>query len=330
MISIIIPAYNCGNCITGTLDSLLAQTYRNFEIIIINDGSTDHTDEVIRKYMDQHRDVKISYKRTENAGPGTARNHGLSMAQGDYVTFVDSDDIVRPYYLKVLRNGMTDNVEFCFGRYLRIVDGNTENYRLMHSELDGIHPAQEVFVSFFGNKTYISLWNSIFSNAIIRTHQLRFIDGCYSGEDVEFIARYLMRCEKVNSIRDDIYTFHFDSLRAAKRMAKDATIKIRDSVYWNLVEATQKRGWSEGKAALERGKLPIEFTMKLLWLAREADSYADFCSKAAEIQKDYDCKGKLRRKYLRASTYYKARLALGVYHASPRLFYHLLKGKNHR
>lgn len=328
MISIIIPAYNCACCIEKTLDSLLAQTYQEFEIIVVNDGSTDQTDNVIRQYVDAHQEVKILYKATENGGPGTARNHGLSMAQGDYVVFVDADDIVCPVYLETLYNGITDNVEFCFGSYHRIIDDNSDNPIPMISELYGTHPAEKIFVSFFANKTYISLWNSVFLNTIIQNNNLRFTDGCYSGEDVEFIGKYLMCCTRVKSLKDIIYTFYFDSTRAIERAAKYTKERAQDTIYWSLMEEAEKNGWDEGKKALESGKLALHSILRIIYYAKVCDNYVAFRQKAASVKADYDYAKKLKKKYLKSSVYYKACLAAMLFCVSPKLFYGLLNRKN--
>ena len=88
LVSIIIPTYNSASFITEAIDSCLMQTYTKFEIIVINDGSTDNTDEVVLKYID-----KITYIKQENAGAARARNLGIAEAKGDYIAFLDADDL---------------------------------------------------------------------------------------------------------------------------------------------------------------------------------------------------------------------------------------------
>ena len=93
--SIIIPAYNRAIKIPTTVKSVLIQKYSNFELIIIDDGSTDHTEDVIKNFSD----TRIRYIKTKNAERGAARNTGIKKAKGDYITFLDSDDIVYPDFL---------------------------------------------------------------------------------------------------------------------------------------------------------------------------------------------------------------------------------------
>jgi glycosyltransferase involved in cell wall biosynthesis len=94
MISVIIPCYNYGHLIAETIDSVLHQSYTDVEIIVIDDGSTDNTSEVLNEYADKYKQVK--YYKYENAGLGTARNRGLGKATGQYIQFLDADDLIEP------------------------------------------------------------------------------------------------------------------------------------------------------------------------------------------------------------------------------------------
>lgn len=92
MISVIIPCYNYGHLIAETLNSILSQTHTDLEIIVIDDGSTDNTGEVLKSYTDN--DERVQYYRYENAGLGTTRNRGIEKAKGTYIQFLDADDLI--------------------------------------------------------------------------------------------------------------------------------------------------------------------------------------------------------------------------------------------
>jgi glycosyltransferase involved in cell wall biosynthesis len=96
LVSVVIPAYNCGKYIVETLESVLAQTYRNFEIVVVDDGSTDNTKEVLEPYFDE-----IVYHYQQNGGLAAARNKGLSLAKGEYFALLDADDIWVPNKLEL-------------------------------------------------------------------------------------------------------------------------------------------------------------------------------------------------------------------------------------
>lgn len=95
-VSVIMPTYNRAHLIGFAIDSVLAQTYRDFEIIVVDDGSTDNTREVLSIYRD-----RITYIFQENAGPSTARNRGIQVATGEFLTFLDSDDTISPTKLEL-------------------------------------------------------------------------------------------------------------------------------------------------------------------------------------------------------------------------------------
>ena len=92
LVSVIIPAYNVAEYIPFCLDSLISQTYKNLEIICVNDGSTDSTLDIIKEYAE--KDSRIILIDKENGGLPSARNAGMNIAKGDYISFVDSDDVV--------------------------------------------------------------------------------------------------------------------------------------------------------------------------------------------------------------------------------------------
>lgn len=113
-VSVIVPAYNSKNYINACVDSLLAQTYPSVEIIVVNDGSTDETRDILLSYGD-----KIRLIDQENQGVSTARNHGLSEATGDYLLFVDSDDFIDANYIeKMVKAAVKYNSDLVLSGYI--------------------------------------------------------------------------------------------------------------------------------------------------------------------------------------------------------------------
>lgn len=107
LISVIIPCYNQGRFLSETLDSVLAQTYENWEAIIVNDGSTDNTQEIANRYC--LRDQRISYIYQENAGLSAARNTGVRNSRGEYILPLDSDDKIAPQYIELAQRVFDSN-----------------------------------------------------------------------------------------------------------------------------------------------------------------------------------------------------------------------------
>src|SRR5688572_21324050 len=105
--SIIIPTYNRADRIAATIHSILAQTFRDFEILIVDDGSTDNTKQVVYGFTDN----RIKYHRKKNEERGAARNAGISMSEGEYITFIDSDDIFYEDHLTVAKQFIDQHAE---------------------------------------------------------------------------------------------------------------------------------------------------------------------------------------------------------------------------
>ena len=99
-VSIILPVYNAVNYIEKTITSVLNQTYKNFELIIVDDGATDGTSEICRNYA--QKDYRISYYKQNNFGTAVARNRGIELAKGEYIAFLDHDDEYLPHFLEEL------------------------------------------------------------------------------------------------------------------------------------------------------------------------------------------------------------------------------------
>ncbi|WP_252989054.1 glycosyltransferase family 2 protein [Streptococcus pneumoniae] len=100
MISVIVPVYNVADYLRFALDSLLEQTYKDFEVILVNDGSTDNSGEICDEYGKLYDNIHVFHKK--NGGLSDARNFGLEKSRGEFITFLDSDDYFEPYALELL------------------------------------------------------------------------------------------------------------------------------------------------------------------------------------------------------------------------------------
>jgi GalNAc5-diNAcBac-PP-undecaprenol beta-1,3-glucosyltransferase len=135
--SVIIPVYNRSHLLSETIDTVLAQTYPHFEIIIVDDGSTENIKKVLDdKYHHEPR-VKYFYKRNEERG--AARNFGLKQAKGDYAVFFDSDDFMKPHYLEMLGKIISENTEvkLLAAKYNYNNNGEIENHPILQGLAEG-------------------------------------------------------------------------------------------------------------------------------------------------------------------------------------------------
>lgn len=192
LVSIIIPTYNSLNNLKKTIDSLIRQTYTNIEIIIVDDGSEDNTENYCKKLLTEYTYIK--YIKQENSGVSCSRNVGLQEALGEYIIFVDSDDItenkfVEQFIVKFNEYPLADMV--CCG-YSVINDDDNELFRIRLDDLaydknnfnEGIEYLQ-------AKKAFNVLWNKCFKAQIIKSNDIAFDVNVKLGEDLLFIIEYI-------------------------------------------------------------------------------------------------------------------------------------------
>ena len=196
MISIVIPAYNAAATVGRCLDSLLAQTYRDFELIVVDDGSTDSTAQIISAYAE--RDSRIRLIRQENAGVSAARNVGLDA----------SDDAVSPEFLEALLSLYAPGVLPVADIERSDGDGSVLASLPPAITLDPTRLPKDYFCGTPGQGIAFSSCNKLFSAALLQDACLRFAEELTVGEDMLFVFRYLRRCREVRLTRRAVYRYN--------------------------------------------------------------------------------------------------------------------------
>lgn len=184
MISIIVPVYNAEKYLEECIDSILAQSFKDIEVLLIDDGSTDNSKTICERYA--LADRRIRFFHQENGGVSLARNTGLEYARGEYVVFVDSDDVVAPNYLQTLQN-LSTRGDFAICGYTR------EQSQLGEKEVSQMIYNVSSFIRQIFDESLIhpNIWMMLFKNDIIQSNKLRFTPGCVRNEDTEFYIKYL-------------------------------------------------------------------------------------------------------------------------------------------
>lgn len=206
LVSIIIPVYNGEKHIERCLRSLIGQTYENIEIIVLNDGSIDHTIQILEKYA--KLDSRIIIIDKPNSGVSDTRNQGLKLAKGEFVQFVDADDWLPNDATKQLIDGMLDNCELVICDYNRVVDKNI----VVKGHIPEEGPISRAEFALYmmkapANYYYGVLWNKMFRMDIIKEHKLDFpveIDWC---EDLRFNLEYLQYVKHVFVLQKPLYYY---------------------------------------------------------------------------------------------------------------------------
>jgi glycosyltransferase involved in cell wall biosynthesis len=194
-ISIIIPVYNTENYLRKCLDSIIAQSYTDFEAILVDDGSTDKSGEICDEYISKDQRFKVFH--TENGGVSKARNIGLREAQGDWVFFVDSDDELYLDSLKTFSHFINDNIDYIVAGYTIInKDGSTSNNVAIVNELISKDTAiKQMFRPKYYN--YLGfMCIKLFRMSVIRDCQLKLNPDIYYNEDRLFTVEFLCKMNK--------------------------------------------------------------------------------------------------------------------------------------
>ena len=209
-ITVIIPVYNVENYLNKCLDSVLKQTYKNLEIIVVNDGSTDNSGTICQEYA--QKDNRIVYIEKENGGLSDARNAGLDRMTGSYVTFVDSDDWIEQDYLETLYKKIVEyQADIAVGNYYSF--NESEGMFYFHILGDSYYEKVYDNVSIFENlyesqemKSFalISAWGKLYNAGLFE--QLRFDIGKL-GEDGYLNQKIYLLAEKIVYIHKGIYSY---------------------------------------------------------------------------------------------------------------------------
>lgn len=201
--SIIIPIYNVAPYLRECLDSVLSQTIEDFEVLAVDDGSTDGSGQIIDEYA--VRDQRITVLHKGNGGVSSARNAGIDLAKGEYLCFVDGDDIVSPTFLRDLYEAM-GNADSSMGGFMTFGLADKPG-RIMTPETRKIDTLEENLFRFYDIQNTLAqryLWNRMFKGCIIRNRQIRFQEDIYYKEDGLFVIQYLCQSNGLVGVTDSL------------------------------------------------------------------------------------------------------------------------------
>ncbi len=205
--SVVIPAYNCEKFIRRAMLSVINQTHPQVELIVINDGSPDNTDAVVRQVMEEYPDFPVIYRKTENAGPSSARNRGIELATGDYICFLDSDDLYDTQLFARIA-AIEEPFDICYFGWKEIREDTqevfsqyTDRFAFLDAPISGLEAAKR--------KYRCQLWlcncNEVYRTEMLRQKGIRYPEGIYSGEDTCFIYSCLLSAKQVVSLPENYF-----------------------------------------------------------------------------------------------------------------------------
>ena len=202
MISVIVPVYNVEKYLSQCIDSILQQTFREFELILVDDGSTDNSGNICEEYLS--KDARIQVIHQKNQGLSAARNHGLDVAKGEYITFVDSDDALSSYYLESLFRGIKDtgaSISMC--SFLRF-----ENEQVAEQQCDMKYRTddwREKCLLLNKSAKYCIVCAKLYCSFLFE--KFRFTNGCKCNEDEDIIYKLYYEAKEIAETDDALYFY---------------------------------------------------------------------------------------------------------------------------
>ena len=225
LISVIIPVYNREKLVEECLDSLTAQTYKNLEIILIDDGSTDNTLNICKKYA--NNDSRFKIIELSHNGVSAARNAGLDAAHGEYIFFIDSDDVIHPFLLETLHRSMKEsNAEIAGSPLLNV--GENKWYKVKekienddNKAITSLINNSDAIYKIFHESTPINLIGGVMmsKNLISNT---RFNTDIFIGEDFYFIYQNLIKGASVIYLGKKWYFCRMHKNNSSKNLSYSA------------------------------------------------------------------------------------------------------------
>ena len=228
LISIIIPVYNAESYIRRCIESVLSQTYKEIQVILINDGSTDNTLSILEEYS--RSDSRIQLINKDNSGVSKTRNIGIDISDGEYIGFVDADDYLEPEMYEKLYNAIKKTAAdvACCGYYQ---DFDTYKYEI--SVDDSLLADNKTYYELCGTNNILGQyfrqdirsgigdgnWNKLFRKDIIS--DIRYDNTLYC-EDVDFQIKVFEKCKKVVCIKEMLYHYVDNSFSATKKEFNDS------------------------------------------------------------------------------------------------------------
>ena len=227
-ISVIVPVYNVANYLESCLESIRDQDFEDYEVILVEDGSTDESRQIAEEFVAKNDDkFRLIYQA--NKGLSGARNTGLQHADAEYICFVDSDDTVEKNYLSSLyqiAHGRNADMVFCAFRSVTEQGEWIRDYRendIIPNKLYNLRDNKELFL------IQNAAWNKLYRKALLEKHDLLFTEGVWY-EDLRFTKKYLMIAEKCVYCDEVLYNYRQRSGSIMNSMKSERNIEILDAL----------------------------------------------------------------------------------------------------
>lgn len=222
LVSVIVPCYNVSKTLPKTIESLAKQAYSNFEVVFIDDGSKDETASIIYDAM-KNSGLQIVFEAQENSGVSAARNHGIELARGKYICFLDGDDVYHPQFLRqAVSICETLNADTMLSYLDRNID-SVMNGRGIETICPKVSDINSFMEHFMYNKESIVFGGFLYRKDIIDSNIIKFTVGTKYGEDLEFVWKYLANCKGGVILKSKMYGYYNNPTSAVNTICWEKT-----------------------------------------------------------------------------------------------------------
>lgn len=230
LISIIIPVFKVEKYLSRCIDSILYQTYKNFEIILVDDASPDNCPEICDNYANDFNNIFVIHLKDTGAGPADARNAGIKFAKGKFVTFIDSDDFVHRELLMVLKNAILENqtlMAMCF--YKKIYNSfDVINHSLINNTVSVIRDS-ECMNLLFEDQALSACWGKLYDISLFENI---FYPSGKCNEDMFITPLIINKSKKIAVIRNFLYYYCQDAPSLVRAKFSYPKLDLIDATYF--------------------------------------------------------------------------------------------------
>lgn len=226
MVSIIVPVYNCEDRIRKCVESIIRQSYKNIEVLLVDDGSTDESGQICDEYAAADKRVCVFHQK--NAGASAARNKGITLAKGEYIQFVDSDDYIAEDMTERLVESIEQNGTFCsICGYVYIQGKRVREVKLQEQRSLALGEMERECPGIFGKNILNPPWNKLYIREEIVSH---FDENLSLGEDLLFNLAYLEKAKEISFVEGSPYYYIEKEASLTKKYRADS-IQIAERLY---------------------------------------------------------------------------------------------------
>lgn len=245
-LSVIVPTYNAGDNIRRCIESILNQNIQNVEILVINDGSTDNSSQIVKKYVKQNPE-KITYYEKENTGVADTRNFGISIAKGKYILFIDSDDYIKQGLLKELQKYIEQDIDIIKFKLERVNENNDILEKVDGAVFDKCDGQTAFNMLCFSDVLLDSPCVYVFKKELFEVNNLKFKVNT-EHEDFGLIPLLILKAKSVISINTYGYCYLQTNDSITRNEDYSKTLKKFNDVllhYDNMLEFIEKEKLTE-------------------------------------------------------------------------------------